>query len=102
MTFDFASKDKLLGIEQICEKLGISRSTFERRFWRSNDKAAMGSLTTLGTIGAGLALADEFMHGKEYEGAPPFPPPTVVIGRSPRWAVSVLNAWVAEQPQSKS
>ena len=76
--FDFSTDDKLLDIEAICEKLSISRSTFERL------------RKPQGLIGA--------LMEPEYAGLPTFPEPTVILGRSPRWSATTLNAWIASSP----
>lgn len=70
--FDFASGDVLLSIDDVCARLSISRSTLER-LRRTGDGAP-----------------DDLV------GAPVFPEPTLVIGRSPRWAATALNAWLAD------
>lgn len=79
MTFDFRSNEVLLDIDAICRKLGISRSTFERLRRPS---------TMPQTSSHPLREPENFI------GMPPFPAPTVTLGRSPRWSASVLNAWV--------
>ncbi|WP_343659099.1 hypothetical protein [Ralstonia sp.] len=81
MGFDFASDDVLLDIDAVCKKLSISRSTLERlrrpRELSQFEKAA--------------ALVGK---GDDFSGMPPFPEPTVMLGRSPRWSTKVLNAWI--------
>lgn len=89
MSFDFASNDVLLGIDEICQKLSISRSTFER-LRRHNEKNIMLlSSNPLSTA------SDDFsvLH--------PFPKPTIVLGRSPRWSSTILNEWLRLQKNSK-
>lgn len=86
MTYDFASNDVLLGIDEICKKLSISRSTFERRLWRSSDKP-------LSSIDKSMTM----MVGNEFAGAPTFPKPDTMIGKSPRWAATTLNAWLNQK-----
>lgn len=82
MSFDFASNDVLLGIDEICQKLSISRSTFER-LRRPNEKNIMLiSSNPLSTA------SDDF------SGLHPFPKPTIVLGRSPRWSSTILNEWL--------
>jgi len=78
MVFDFASDEKLLGIDEICQKLAISRTTFERL-----RKPQHGMLSAM------VRASDE------YSGMPPFPNATITLGRSPRWSASDLNAWIA-------
>lgn len=91
MGFDFAGKDKLLGIDEICETLSISRSAFERMRKKS-------------TPGTGLAFTDRFESVQQtsfgrggegdMEGMPTFPLPTLMLGKSPRWSTSDLNEWI--------
>lgn len=59
----------LLGIEQICERLTVSRTTFIRI----------------------RSAADPVDPKKMY-----FPPPDTMIGRSPKWTVDSLNNWIAK------
>lgn len=81
MSFDFGSDDVLLDIGEVCKKLSISRSTLER-------------LRRTNTVGeAGLRTAAQFFND-EFAGLPPFPEPTIVLGRSPRWSAKVLNTWI--------
>lgn len=80
MGFDFGSDDVLLDIDGVCRKLSISRSTLERL--RRTNTGIVGTRTP------------GSMFGDEYAGAPPFPEPTIVLGRSPRWSAQELNAWI--------
>jgi predicted DNA-binding transcriptional regulator AlpA len=59
----------LFGIEQICEKLCMSRSSFIRL----------------------RSIVDPVETTKPY-----FPPPDVTIGRSPRWTSENFNKWIAK------
>lgn len=78
--FDFASEDVLLGIDEVCRKLGISRSTLERlRRPRSQVPVFVAGV-----------------YKDEFAGLPVFPDPTVVLGRSPRWSAKVLNDWLRQ------
>lgn len=86
MVFDFASDEKLLGIDEICRKLSISRTTFERL--RKPDRRA--GMDMLG------ALASN--NSDDFSGMSPFPEPTITLGRSPRWSASTLNKWISSGP----
>jgi len=78
--FDFGSDDVLLDIDAVCKKLCISRSSLERlRRLRPENS---------------LLRAQEFVRGDDFAGAPVFPEPTLVLGRSPRWSAKILNAWI--------
>jgi len=78
--FDFGSEDVLLDIDAVCKKLCISRSSLERlRRIRPH--------TT-------LQRAQALIGNDDFAGAPAFPEPTLVLGRSPRWSARVLNAWI--------
>lgn len=78
MSFDFAGDDVLLGIDEVCKKLSISRSTLERL--RQN--------TPPRTL-------QEHIEEQEFSGLAPFPRPTIQLGRSPRWSAADLNKWIA-------
>ena len=80
MNFDLASGDVLLSIDDVCKRLSIPRSTFER-LRRSSS--------------VGLADAND-----EYAGVPVIPEPTLVIGASPRWTAIELNKWLANANSS--
>jgi len=86
MTFSFEGEDTLLGIEDILRKLGMSRSTFERI--RRPQPRLKSSVR-------GLRIPPD-----EFAGLPPFPAPTLVLGRSPRWSVAVLDAWLEKAQQN--
>ena len=82
--------EMLLGIEEILDALSISRSTFERL------------RATKGRIGTDIGLPNP--TGTDYgdfSNLPPFPPPTIMLGRSPRWSVTALNEWIAKCPKGK-
>ena len=80
MAFDFSSDDVLLDIDSVCKKLSISRSSLER-LRRANPVVQIHFPILAG-------------QGDEFAGMPPFPEPTIMLGRSPRWSAQVLNAWI--------
>ena len=82
MSFDFASNEILLSIDDICKKLSISRSSLERM--RRPDKLQ------------NIIQSSGLSHLSQDEPSfyVPFPEPTIVLGRSPRWSATVLNAWL--------
>ena len=86
MAFDFASDEKLLGIDDICAKLAISRTTLER-LRNPQRRSALDQVRSM--------VGDS---ADDYSGMPTFPEPTITIGRSPRWSVSILNRWIASAP----
>lgn len=81
--FDFGSDDVLLDIDSVCSKLCISRSSLER-LRRTNTSMNLGRSKSF--VGG----------GDDYAGAPPFPEPTLTLGRSPRWSAKALNTWIEE------
>ena len=80
MGFDFSSDDVLLDIDGVCKKLSISRSSLERL------RRATPTLQLHSPMLAG--------QGDDFAGMPPFPEPTIMLGRSPRWSAQILNAWI--------
>ncbi|WP_124608603.1 MULTISPECIES: helix-turn-helix transcriptional regulator [Burkholderia cepacia complex] len=81
MGFDFASDDVLLDIDAVCKKLSISRSTLER--------LRRPRISSTFERAAGFLGRDD-----DFSDMPPFPEPTVMLGRSPRWSSKALNAWI--------
>lgn len=113
-----AGEVRLLTAEEICTRLGVSRTTFDR--WVRNSLtrtdsglsalSRQGGLTSpsidgvhrpIGTslsgastgIGAlGAALSDGALNMAE--GKIEFPQPDVRIGKSPRWTFETVVAWL--------
>lgn len=89
MSFNFADPDDvLLSIDDICKKLGISRSTLDRL------RSPLGSINSP-TSAQSRMLGKIF--GNDLVELINFPPPTVTLGRSPRWSSKVLNSWLESQ-----
>ena len=80
MSFDFGSDDVLLDIDGVCKKLSISRSSLER-LRRPKSTLTISSSVFLG-------------RDDDFSGMPPFPEPTIMLGRSPRWSARALNVWI--------
>ena len=76
-------QDSLLTMEQICEKLSISRSTLDR--WRG---------TSFGSRGKRLVINSREFTQTSDEPSIPFPKPILNIGRSPRWSANDINDWI--------
>ena len=97
MSFDIQT-DSLLTIEDICSKLSISRRTFDR--FRGTASPTSPGLAAIASRGGGPALSlPRHMNPlitaeRELASAPPFPEPTCMIGRSPRWSAKTINAWL--------
>lgn len=104
----------LLGVEEICKRLGVSRSTFER--WVRNgtperrapgiaglaDKASSG-IPDGGVPGLLMGLRaglDEVNNATE--GALTFPPPDIRIGNSPKWELQTFKRWLDKNVQAGS
>lgn len=113
-----AGEVRLLTAEEICTRLGVSRTTFDRWVRNSSTRtdgglsalSRQGSLTSptiagvhraVGTglsdasagIGAlGAALSDGALN--MVEGKIEFPQPDVRIGKSPRWTFETVVAWL--------
>ena len=79
--FDFGSDDVLLDIDSVCSKLCISLSSLERLRRADISLTAMRSRSLVS-------------GGDDFAGAPPFPEPTLTLGRSPRWSAKALNEWI--------
>jgi predicted DNA-binding transcriptional regulator AlpA len=87
------TQDTLLDIEAICKVLSISRSTLERLRGNAGPRA-IGIMA--GRSGRGIMTAAGYGE-EELQCSTPFPKPSCMIGRSPRWTASSINAWLAQQ-----
>jgi predicted DNA-binding transcriptional regulator AlpA len=70
----------LLSAEDICTRLSVSRSTFDR--WVKN-----GSTQYIG-------VPPKSLFAKDDEGSVSFPPPDIRIGNSPRWSIETFKKWL--------
>lgn len=89
-----AGKATLLGIDEICQRLGISRTTLDR--WVRNSG---GKLNSHGSIAEyigdmGLGVAPRAMLDTSPEGRVKFPPPDIRIGNSPKWELETFKSWL--------
>lgn len=76
----------LLGIDEICSRLSISRPTFER--WVRNG-SSKDSLRSFGQVARSMDMTSNL-----FEGATRFPPPDIRIGGSPKWEAETLKKWL--------
>lgn len=76
----------LLGIDEICGRLSVSRPTFER--WVRNGSKSTASLGSIGL------MSHTDMTSNFFDGATRFPPPDIRIGGSPKWEVETLKKWL--------
>ena len=90
----------LLGVDDICKRLGVSRSTFER--WVRNGGAKTGGVDVAAMLSSALSgkpvqeVIDIFDSvGNKAEGALTFPPPDIRIGNSPKWEIATFKRWLA-------
>ncbi len=77
----------LLGVEDICTRIGVSRTTFDRWVRNGGGKPG-GSLAVFGGTGF------DDLTGSFREGNISFPPPDIRIGNSPRWEIETFKAWL--------
>jgi hypothetical protein len=88
----------LLGIEDICTRLGISRTTFDR--WVRNGGGKAGPLTGAQLARGGIigSVVQDF-SANSTEGNIKFPPPDIRIGNSPKWEMETFKRWLTENAQ---
>lgn len=82
--------DILFSAEQLVERLGIARSTF--------DKLTRQGRTLTMPNGETILQPDPPLPG----GSTPFPPPCTYVLGMPRWTARAVNAWIAENGEKKS
>jgi len=95
------SQTMLSSAGDICNRLGVSRSTFER--WRKINLGARspcppGEFQTCVPMNARTPSDVE----NEAVGLTPFPEPAMNVGGSPRWDVKDVNAWLEENRDKRS
>lgn len=73
------TKDSFLSADDICTKLSVSKSTFDR--WRRNE--------SLSYLTDNNALT-------------PFPQPALKVGGSDRWNADAVNAWLIENKDKRN
>lgn len=83
----------LLGIDEICQRLSVSRATFDR--WVKNG-SRMPQLPqilrgTSAQVGGGGSL---FGSGPDNDSSMSFPPPDIRIGNSPKWEMDTFKNWL--------
>jgi len=87
-----AGQAQLLTADDICKRLSISRSTFER--WVRNSVPIQEQIQrkseALGTIGQML----EMMVEPEKSDKTSFPQADIRIGNSPRWSIETFKKWL--------
>jgi transposase-like protein len=93
---------QLLGIEDICTRLSISRTTFDR--WVRNG----GRKTWADVIASPNKNLELKKHIQEVcmdrvenksEGSIKFPPPDIRIGNSPKWEMQTFKNWLTDNAQ---
>lgn len=75
----------LLGVDDICKRLGVSRTTFDR--WVRNGGAK--SVTGPG-YGVGMRPLSDLVAGDNLT----FPAPDIRIGNSPKWEMDTFKTWL--------
>lgn len=74
----------LLTADQICERIGVSRSTFDR--WvRNGEGRGLAGAGQMVMLDAGANLTEDALR---------FPPPDIRIGNSPRWELETFKKWL--------
>jgi len=84
----------LLGVEEICTRIGVSRTTFDR--WVRNGGGQPSSKSLARHIAETAGLSSNFLDTAENmtEGTIKFPPPDIRIGNSPKWEIETFKRWL--------
>lgn len=95
------TKTSFLSAEDICSKLSVSRSTFDR--WRRiNSPFGLSGSVFQTKVLADMPSPFEIESEGEGVGLTPFPEPALNVGGSPRWDADDVNAWLVENKGKKS
>ena len=96
------SKTTLLSAEEICSRLSVSRSTFDR--WRKINPLAESPFGKGGgfqtQVLTNMRTPSDVVN--ELLGLTPFPEPSLHVGGSPRWEADAVNAWLEENKDKRN
>jgi predicted DNA-binding transcriptional regulator AlpA len=89
-------KAVLLNADDICKRLSVSRSTFDRWVRNSSPKAAMLKEVLENAQACRPQLHSLFSipTGGDEETQISFPQPDIRIGNSPRWSLDTFKIWL--------
>jgi transposase-like protein len=90
---------QLLGIDDICTRLGVSRTTFDRWVRNGGGKALGGKSLAEHVVTSivGQTVMDQMENSSE--GSIKFPPPDIRIGNSPKWEMQTFKRWLRDNTQ---
>jgi len=91
-------KAQLLGIEDICTRLGISRSTFDR--WQRVSTNSMHSRLLRESNRINNPVRHSIFSNDDDSSMTSFPPPDIRIGNSPKWEIETFKKWLRENVRS--
>ncbi|MDW5418851.1 hypothetical protein R6242_19970 [Iodobacter sp. CM08] len=96
------AKTSLLSAEDICGRLSISRSTFDR--WRKIQPNAQSPFGSTGGFQTKVLRDMRSPSDVENEkiGLSPFPEPALNVGGSPRWDAEDVNAWLTANKDKRN
>ncbi|MDR6163072.1 hypothetical protein [Pseudomonas fluorescens] len=91
---------RLLSADEICEKLSISRSTFDR--WVRNSSVVEDFVNGKGPMVEAAKIVarknplfpKNTLFPADKESSTTFPPPDIRIGGSPRWDIETFKMWL--------
>lgn len=89
-----AGKATLLGIDDICQRLGISRTTLDRWVRNGGGKLSAPSSIAEHIADVGLGGAFQSMLDSSPEASISFPAPDIRIGNSPKWELETFKNWL--------
>lgn len=89
-------KATLLGIDDICTRLGISRTTFDRWVRNGSKIKSIKDILDKGSVSKSNDMLTKLRDSEENrtEGAISFPPPDIRIGNSPKWELDTFKRWL--------
>ena len=91
-----SGKAELLGIDEICRRLDVTRSTFDR--WVKNGLQQRSRVIKMPSGPSiqvrGKVHIQTSIKGEVSESSMTFPPPDIRIGNSPKWELETLKKWL--------
>ena len=88
------STTTLFSAEDICSRLSVSRSTFDR--WRRLKPPMSGGFQTVVRMDMRPSDSTGIDQDSDAIGLTPFPAPSLHVGGNARWTAEAVNTWLAE------
>jgi hypothetical protein len=103
MTIDI-EKSVFFSAEDICTRLSVSRSTFDR--WRRPGAGRQSPFGPSGgfqqTVNTTMRTLEDIENEQDDALLSKFPEPTLNVGGQPRWSAEAVNGWLIDNKDKQN